>query len=155
MVRTAAREKKYLFADQPLCPFKLVVFVHKHSRANTFAQLKGKRIATERGSWYQTVLKEIGHANIVLFDSEKEGLRAMLEGKVPAFAGAGFTAYYHAKELGIGDIRALEQPLREKALFIAVAKDRKDILDSVNTGMNRIISNGVFDSIYKKWFPNK
>ena len=117
------------------------------------AELKGKKISTQKGSWYETVLKEIGGMNIVLFDTEEAGLQAMVAGKVLAFAGAELTAHYHVKKLGITNIRALEPPLREKSLCIAVAKDRKDLLDSVNKGMKRIKSNGVFDTIYRKWFP--
>lgn len=155
MVRTAERETKYLFADQPLCPFKLTVFVQEHSNVNAFAQIKGKRIATQKGSWYQTVLKETGDVNLVLFDTEEAGLKALVAGEVQAFAGAELTAHYYIKKLGISNIRALEPPLRERSLYIAVAKDRRDLLDSVNNGVKRIKSNGVFDSIYRKWFPTE
>ncbi len=152
MARTEQRMLLYDFSDQPTVSIKVRLFTQTTNRISNPTQLRGRRVAVKEGSLYQRVLEEIGGMNIKLYPTESEALKALYNGDVDAFCGADKTAIYTIRHLGLTGISPVGTPLDITDLHFAVNRDQQWLLDAVNLGMRRVVENGEYDALYRKWF---
>ena len=150
LVKTEERQKLYNFTAHPHGTFDILTFVLDDSEIRSTAMLQGRKVAVQKGSISQDLLKNLTGAQALAYDSEGEGLQALLQGKADAFVGGGSTTWFRIKQQNISGIRALAMPWEMHSLYFGV-RDAK-LLQSLNRGMEKLISDGRYDRLYRRWF---
>ena len=122
------------------------------SDIDSLTNLKGRKVATLKGSLYDSVLKQESGINLVLFDTETEGLRALAEDRVDAFVGGVYNHPVSLNKERRKGIKAIDTPLQTTSLYFAVNKGNEKLLSHLNHGFTELKDNGEYDRIYRKWF---
>jgi cytidine deaminase len=152
MAKTKQRMLLYDFSARPVLPLNVKLFTKGQHRVGNVTLLRGKTVSVPKGSFYQRVIEDFGGYNVKLYRNELDALKALAADEVEVFCGGDKTAYYYIRKLHMQDISAVGTPIRVTQMFLAVNKDHKDVLDLVNNGLRRIMENGEYDRIYRKWF---
>ena len=156
MAMTEDRKEAYDFTNIPLTNLNINVFIKEGEGApSSLGDLKGKRVATQRGSLYQELLETLGGDDVALYDTEPEALKALAEGNAQAFGGAEKTARYYIKKNGYQGIRTIGTPLKITKTYFVAAKGNDDLVQAVNEGLRKMMENGSYDRIYRKWFVDE
>lgn len=152
MGKTAEREQTYLFASLPFAEFEVVLLAPSGTTLRTRDELEGMKISVQRGSLYEQILTRIGGFDLVRYDTEREALEAMVDGRTIAFCGAAKTALYNARTMGAGTLRRIGPPLYESLLYFALNKSRTELKQAVDEGMARALESGLYADTYRRWF---
>jgi glutamine transport system substrate-binding protein len=150
LVKTEERKKLYNFTAHPHGTFNILTFVLDDSSIRSTAMLQGRRVAAQKGSISLDLIKNQTGSLVQAYDSEGEGLQALLQGKADAFVGGGSTTWFRIKQQNISCIRALAMPWEMHSLYFGV-RDAK-LMQSLNRGMEKLISDGRYDRLYRRWF---
>ncbi len=113
--------------------------------------LKGKNIAAQIGTTGAKKAKSISGAQVREFDSAPLALQELVNGNVDAVIN---DAPVTLEALNSGNIKGLKvvgQLITEEYYGIALPKNSPN-LNAINTGLAKIISDGTYAQIYKKWF---
>ncbi len=152
MAKTQEREKFYIFPAYPYGRFDVTITVPDKSPIKTRSDLKGMKVATQKGSLYQNILERLGNVSVVLYPTEADALKAMAQGKTDAFCGAEKTTIYNIGKSKLSELRILPTPLYSDMLYFPVATRNPDLAKAIDHGMERILSSGVYDKLYARWF---
>ena len=153
--KTPERMQKYLYAASPTCKLNVRIFTENKKPIRTITDLPGKRVATQRGSLYHSLIKNIKNINLVLFDTEPQALKALVDGKADAAVIAEKTGRYYINKEGYKNISAVGTPLRMTSVFFIFNKKQQKLAKAVSEGLRNIVSNGQYEKIYKRWFVPK
>ena len=151
MDKTPEREEIYDFSDEPYLMDEIRIF-SKDKTINTFDDLVGKKVAVQKGSYYEEMLKENEQITILPAESEIDALDALDNNMVDAFVGPTSVAKYIIKKNSYDDIISADEPLQTSYMYFAVDKGDDELLEFINEGMQLLIDNGTYDEIRKKWF---
>lgn len=157
MAHTPEREAVYAFSRLPFAAFRVVLLalsdrVDDPNGPSGLGDLHGKAVATQRGSLYETILRERGHEPIELYETEALALAAMLRGEADAFCGTDATAWLNLAPNERERVRQIGGPLHQGALYFALAPGRAALLDALDQGMERAMSDGAYVRIFTQWF---
>ena len=153
--KTPERMQKYLYAVSPTCKVNVRIFTGNKSPIRTITDLPGKRVATQRGSLYHNLIKNIKNINLVLLDTEPQALQALVDGKADAAVIAEKTGRYYINKKGYKDVSAVGTPLRMTSVFFIFNKKQEKLAKAVSDGLRRIVSDGQYEKIYTRWFVPK
>ncbi|MHB8117281.1 MAG: cytidine deaminase [Methanothrix sp.] len=150
LVKTEERQKQYNFTAHPHATFDILTFVRDDSDIRSTGMLPGRKVAAQNGSISQDLLKNQTGVLVLAYDSEGEGLQALLQGKADAFVGGGSTTWFRIKQQNISGIRALAMPWEMHSLYFGV-RDAL-LLQSLDRGLEKLILDGRYDQLYRRWF---
>jgi len=151
MDKTPEREEIYDFSDEPYLIDEIRIF-SKDETVSTFDDLAGKKVAVQKGSYYEELLKENEQITILPTESEIDALDALDNNIVDAFVGPTSVAKYIIKKNSYNDIISANEPLETSYMYFAVDKGDGELLEFINKGMQNLRDNGIYDEIHKKWF---
>jgi polar amino acid transport system substrate-binding protein len=153
MTITDYRDLTFDFTD-PIVVNAQSIFVRAETSFITdFNDLKGTRVAYQMGDVNFETLSQIEHVELVPMDNQPEAMNALMTGHVEAFVGNRLTGLYVIQSERLSDrIKLVGTPMRETEYAIAVADGNETLLQSLNTGLAAIKSNGIYDGIANKWF---
>jgi len=151
MDKTPEREEVYDFSDEPYLVDEIRIF-SKDNSINSIDALTGKKVAVQKGSYYEELLSK--NENIILLptESEYDALYALNNAVVDAFVGPTSVAMYIIKKNGYVEITSADEPLETSYMYLAVDKNDTELLEFINEGMTELKKNGTYDLIHKKWF---
>lgn len=152
MVRTDQRSKLFLFSEKATFPLQIRLFTKLYNRFPSAALLRGQMVSVEKGSYQHRLLEEFGGINIKTFPNRTDGLRALYNDEVVAYCGPVQNTYYYINKLNYGAITTVGTPLGITEMRIAINRDRGDIKRMVDEGLERVVSSGEYDRLYRKWF---
>jgi cytidine deaminase len=152
MAKTENRQLLYLFSERPTMSLKVKLFTKTRDRVGNVSQLRGKKVAVEKGSLYQRILEGFGGLNVKLFTNKSNAIKALYRGEVEAYGGADKTAYYIIRQLGLENISAVGTPLHVTNIYYAANRDQAELMRLINDGMRRVIENGTYNDLFRKWF---
>ncbi len=152
MVRTEQRAQLYLFSDRPTFPLQIRLFTKIYNRKPSAAMLRGLPVGVEQGTFPHRLLEAFAGMNIKPYKGRTEGLRALYNDEVAAYCGPVPSTYYYINKLKYGAITTVGTPLGITEMRVAVTRDRGDVLKIVDEGMARLMENGEYDRLYRKWF---
>lgn len=152
VVRTDLKEKLFIFPDTPTLTLDLKFFVNRASQYANVGQLRGQLIAARRDSVTQLLLQEFGGVKVQLFDTDEAALEAVQRGEAAAYFGADKTAWDIIDRKSMKNLVVLGASMKEISMYYAFYKGEKGFRDLVNRGLRRIMANGEYDRIYRKWF---
>ena len=129
--------KPYVFAPN--------VIMGKDNNAKTLADLVGKKVGVQEGSYQLEELKKAQVPNIREDKSTFNAYSALMRGEVDYVVGDAdankpqvFTSIYDKD----ADVR----------VAFAATKGNTDLINKINEGLQQIKDDGTYDKIYTKWF---
>lgn len=144
--------------SKPYFTAGLIIAVgQKTEGITTLDDLKGKRLAAEVGTTgldaSNKIKQEDPKTTIKVFDSVGEAFMELEKGGVDAVINdMPITAYYiqtkgKDKVKMVGEVFAAEDQYG-----IGVKKGNTELLNKINSGLDKVKASGEYDKIYKKWF---
>lgn len=150
---TAERQKTVSFS-RPYFKAGLAIAVRDRTTDITdLNSLKNKKIAVQIGTTGAGTAKKISGAKIRTFDSAPLALQELSNGNVDAVINDAPATLYAIKSGNLKGIKVVGQLLTEEFYGIALPKDSPNI-EAINNGLEKVIENGTYAKIYKKWFDS-
>ncbi len=150
LVKTEDRLKQYNFTSHPHGTFDILTFVLENGDIKSASMLQGRRVAVQNGSISLDLMKNQTGVQVLAYDSEGEGLQALLRGDADAFVGGGSTTWFRIRQQNISGIRALAMPWEMHSVYFGV-RDPK-LLQSLDRGLEKLMQDGKYDQLYRRWF---
>ncbi|MEH2283283.1 MAG: ABC transporter permease subunit [Nostoc sp.] len=116
-----------------------------------FDSLTNKKIAVQIGTTGAAKAKSIPGVQIRSFDSAPLALQELLNGNVDAVINDAPVTLYAINTGNLQGIKIVQQLLTEEFYGIATAKNSPN-LALINDGLDRVLKNGTYAQIYRKWF---
>ncbi len=143
------------------------IFVRKDEKSiHNEADLKNKEVLVMRGDTaHEYALEKKLTDKLILTDSFEQAMKELSAGKHDAVLVQRLVGFQLIKMLNISNVasvpsiresnlKPVAEPLSgfEQKFCIAVKDGNKDLLARLNEGLAIVISNGVYDVLYDKWF---
>lgn len=153
MKESDERREKFSFTDSLLMNSQSVFVMDSNYSIGDISDLVGKTVSIQKEDIIYFELSRIKDIKIIQFDTMEEAVAALVSQQVDAMVGNTLTANYICNERGwIDQVKIVGETLNEQKYSMAVSKDNPVLLKKLNEGLNEIQSNGMYDSIHRKWF---
>lgn len=152
MTITKVRDQNFDFSD-PYFEATQALLVEKNSGIKSFADLKGKTLAVQKGTtgkkYAEEHAKKLG-VTLKTFPDLGLLLQAVKNGKVAAGLNDNGVLYdYVKKNPGLTVSKEFDT---DEQYGMGVRTDNDKMREKINEVLKRIKSNGTYDRLYKKWF---
>jgi ABC-type amino acid transport substrate-binding protein len=150
---TAEREKEVAFSD-PYYLSEQAILVKEGSEIKGLAELEGKVVGAQQGTTGLELGKEKANASELRpYPEGPDAINALKAGTVEAVIIDAPVAQNAIEEEG--GVEIAEKVPTEEQYGIAVAKDSTELLEEINQGLEEVISDGTYTTIFEKWFHLK
>lgn len=151
---TNSRERMREFDfTRPTMESIFVIFVGPNSPdLDSLADLKGKRLAVQRGGVLLATLARYPDINQVLVRDTQEGLDAVLERRADAFVGNLQAAMYYIRTEELEGLKVVGRPVLSQRYSMAVRKGDRETLSLLNRGIDRLRARGTLEALQRQWF---
>jgi len=149
--------RQYFDFSKPILTLKLAIFVREGTTGiEDIHDLSMHSVGVEAGDISEEYLKSHAiHAYIVEADSQNEAMALLAKGEVTAFFGNYYTGIYLIQKHGYKNINVIGKSVEIGDRAIAVRKGNHELLERINSSIDAIMANGVYDEIYQKWYGTK
>ncbi|MWN30839.1 MULTISPECIES: basic amino acid ABC transporter substrate-binding protein [unclassified Gilliamella] len=142
----------------PYFPAEQVIVTQQGSNIASLADLNTKTVGVVNGSTADVVVSKVLGRNsraIKRFDNTPLLLQDLYEqGIDAAVSDVGVVKFYIKMHPG-KDFNLISDSNFESQYFgIAVAKGNQKLNDKINDGLKKIVADGTYDKIYRKWFDD-
>ena len=152
MTITEERTKEIDFSDTYYVAGQSLL-VPKSSSVASIGDLKGKRVATVKGSTSETNIKEKAKdADIVLFDTYSEGVAAMDANRADTVTTDDIILYGFVKQ-SPDKYKVVGGQFTVEPYGLGVPLGSKELLEAVNQALRKLIESGGWAKIYEKHLP--
>lgn len=150
MTATPERQKAVAFSKPYFKAKQVVITKGVDKSLKNFKDLSGKKVGVMLGFTGDTVVSEIKGVKVERFNAAYAAILALGQGKVDAVVldsepAKKYTA--NNKQFVVANI-----PAAEEDYAIAARKNDKELLNKINTALDKIKANGEYDKILKKYF---
>ncbi|WP_422484578.1 transporter substrate-binding domain-containing protein [Gudongella sp. DL1XJH-153] len=153
MKESDERRNKFLFSESLLMNSQSIFVLDENTDIRDENDLAGKLVALNKEDTVLEEISEIENASIIEYDTLGEALDSLLDGEVDALVGNTLTVNYLCKEKNsIELVKIVGDSINEQKYSIAVHKNNTVLMNKLNEGINEIQENGMYDSLYRKWF---
>ncbi|MEI7885359.1 MAG: transporter substrate-binding domain-containing protein [Clostridia bacterium] len=153
MTFSEARAKKYAFTEATVVNQQNIFILKDTQGINGPDDLKGHIVSYQKGDIAEESLKKYPETISLPIVDQEEAFSALLDKKAVAFAGQRWVGIYLAEHLGaLEKIKIVGSPLNEEKYAIVTLKENQTVYKLLNAGLIRIKDNGVYETIYHKWF---
>jgi ABC-type amino acid transport substrate-binding protein len=147
---TEEREKAVDFSN-PYYLSEQAVLVKEGSDLKSLEELDGKTVAAQQGTTGLELAKEeLGSSEIRPYPEGPDAVNALKAGTVEAVIIDAPVAQNAVEESG--GVEIAEKVPTEEEYGIAVAQGESDLLEEINTGLEEVMDDGTYKTIYEKWF---
>ncbi|HEY6730867.1 MAG TPA: basic amino acid ABC transporter substrate-binding protein [Solirubrobacterales bacterium] len=147
---TEEREKAVDFSN-PYYLSEQAVLVNEGSEIKSLEDLEGKTVAAQQGTTGLELAKEeLGGSEIRPFPEGPDAVNALKAGTVEGVIIDAPVAQNAVEESG--GIEIAEKVPTEEEYGIAVAQGESDLLEEINQGLEEVMDDGTYKTIYEKWF---
>lgn len=148
---------QYADFSNPFIEYERVLFMvdkPENNALKTLEDFKGKKISTNRSSKANIELatKLTGEANVVAADSFFLALKEVYAGKADAMLGDNRVFEYYALQNPGVKTRTVSTNEAKKGLVFAVKKGNTELLNKINSGLDKVKKDGSYDKLIEKWF---
>lgn len=149
---TEERKKQVNFSI-PYYQSGLIIAVRSDNNAiKSFEDLKGKRIAAQIGTTGAKFSHSIPGAKVTEYDHITEAFMELKNGGADAVVNDFPVTAYYIKQSGGKDFKMVGDLMSSEYYGIAVPKDKDELLQKINDGLNKLKTSGEYAVIYRKWF---
>ena len=150
MTATPERQKAVAFSKPYFKAKQVVITKGVDKSLKDFKDLSGKKVGVMLGFTGDTVVSEIKGVKVERFNAAYAAILALGQGKVDAVVldsepAKKYTA--NNKQFVVANI-----PAAEEDYAIAARRNDKELLNKINTALDKIKANGEYDKILKKYF---
>lgn len=144
--------KRFMNFTTPYLSFPVVLVATDSTNfIDDFSQLNGKVVAVPKGYWSQEWIEQnYPQINLLLVDSVKDGLEAVLLGKAQAYSGNLASINFAIKRYGLNGLNVVGSSDARFELAIGVDKTDPVLLSIMQKALNNITLVQK-DQIYNKW----
>ena len=147
---TEEREKAVDFSN-PYYLSEQAVLVEEGSDVKSISDLEGKTVAAQQGTTGLELAKEeLGGSEIRPFPEGPDAVNALKAGTVEGVIIDAPVAQNAVEKSG--GVEIAEKIPTEEEYGIAVAQGETDLLDEINKGLEEVMDDGTYKTIYEKWF---
>ena len=147
---TEEREESVAFSD-PYYLSEQAILVKEGSDIAGLEDLSGKTVGAQQGTTGLTLGKEKANAGELRpYPEGPDAVNALKAGTVEAVIIDAPVAQNAVEESG--GVEIAEKVPTEEEYGIALAKDNTELLDEINQGLEEVIDDGTYTTIYEKWF---
>jgi len=147
---TEEREKAVDFSN-PYYLSEQAVLVKEGSEIKSLEDLEGKTVAVQQGTTGQELAKEeLGGSEIRPFPEGPDAVNALKAGTVEGVIIDAPVAQNAVEKSG--GVEIAEKVPTEEEYGIAVAQGETELLDEINKGLEEVLDDGTYKTIYEKWF---
>jgi polar amino acid transport system substrate-binding protein len=147
---TEEREKAVAFSD-PYYASEQAILVKEGSEIKGLAELEGKTVGAQQGTTGLELGKEKANASELRpYPEGPDAINALKAGTVEAVIIDAPVAQNAVEEEG--GVEIAENVPTEETYGIAVAKDNTALLKEINQGLEEVVADGTYTTIYEKWF---
>ena len=147
---TEEREKAVDFSN-PYYLSEQAVLVKEGSDIKSLEDANGKTVAAQQGTTGLELAKEeLGGSEVRPYPEGPDAINALKAGTVEAVIIDAPVAQNAVEESG--GIEIAEKVPTEEEYGIAVAQGETDLLDEINKGLEEVMDDGTYKTIYEKWF---
>jgi polar amino acid transport system substrate-binding protein len=147
---TEEREKEVAFSD-PYYLSEQAILVQEGSDVGGIEDLEGKTVAAQQGTTGLELGKEKANAGELRpYPEGPDAINALKAGTVEAVIIDQPVAQNAVEKEG--GVEISESVPTEESYGIALAKDNTKLLQEINKGLEEVISEGTYKTIYEKWF---
>lgn len=150
MVPSKKRAKYFAFSN-PIYKLRGIIVV-KDDNITEIEDLKGKRVAIQRGDFALECIDHKDKMDLTYTDNLGEALDLLYLGRVDAVIGDEPVIRYFLNELNyVNNYRIVEKPLYEASCCFAVPKTQKELIPIINKAIFAMKGNGTLEKIEEKW----
>jgi len=147
---TEEREKTVAFSD-PYYLSEQAILVEEGSEITGLADLAGKTVGAQQGTTgLELGKKEANAGDLRPYPEGPEAVNALKSGVIEAVIIDAPVAQNAVEEAG--GVEIAEKVPTEEEYGIALAKDNTALLEEINKGLEEVIADGTYTTIYEKWF---
>jgi polar amino acid transport system substrate-binding protein len=147
---TEEREKAVDFSN-PYYLSEQAVLVKEGSDIKSLEDADGKTVAAQQGTTGLELAKEqLGDSEVRPFPEGPDAVNALKAGTVEAVIIDAPVAQNAVEKSG--GVEIAEKVPTEEEYGIAVAQGETDLLDEINQGLEEVMDDGTYKTIYEKWF---
>jgi ABC-type amino acid transport substrate-binding protein len=147
---TEEREKAVDFSN-PYYLSEQAVLVKEGSDIKSLEDADGKTVAAQQGTTGLELAKEeFGDSEVRPYPEGPDAVNAVKAGTVEAVIIDAPVAQNAVEKSG--GVEIAEKVPTEEEYGIAVAQGETDLLDEINQGLEEVMDDGTYKSIYEKWF---
>jgi len=151
MAITEARLEKVNFTN-PYYYDGAQFFSTSDSNLKSIKDLKDGKVGVVTGTTYHNALTEMDNiAQIMQFESDVDNIMALEQNRIDGLVTGRFVGLQAPDKYGV-DLVPVGEMLYSEDIGIAVRKEDKDFLDSLNKALKTIVENGTYEKISYKWF---
>jgi polar amino acid transport system substrate-binding protein len=147
---TEEREKAVDFSN-PYYLSEQAVLVKEGSDIESLEDADGKTVAAQQGTTGLELAKEkLGDSEVRPYPEGPDAVNALKAGTVEAVIIDAPVAQNAVEKSG--GVEIAEKVPTEEEYGIAVAQGESDLLDEINKGLEEVMDDGTYKTIYEKWF---
>lgn len=113
--------------------------------------LEGKKVAVQIGTTGAEAVKQLANTEVRTFNAAVLALQELSNGNVDAVVSDAPVMLYAIKTGNLQDIEVSNQLLSEEFYGIPTPLNSPN-LQLINQGLERILQNGTYETLYRKWF---
>jgi len=154
LIAYSAERDEYFDFTIPHTLVPEVIFVHSERLdIRGLDDLEGKQIGVVQRHITHEKLLKYDALNIVVFETPQEGVEALLDGKVDAFACPEYVFAYLVQQMGReNEIKIVGEPLGHLRYCMAIREGDHVLLPYLDQAIERIEASGKRDEIAQCWF---
>lgn len=154
MYATKSRAEIYLFSDPVYYQRGVILVKAGDTRVKSVADLKGLKVAIQRGDYaYEFIKNHVNDLDVVFTNDYEENMGLMISGQVDALVGDEPVISYF---LGLNDITEqfdiVDEPLYELPSVFSLPKSEKRLQLLINKGIFALNQKNTINKIQQKWF---
>ncbi|KLU67038.1 putative ABC transporter arginine-binding protein 2 precursor [Desulfosporosinus acididurans] len=150
MTITPAREKSVTFSDKYFKSMQYIA-MKKGSNFKTLEDLKGKRVGVQLNTTGQFDCEAKG-ITPKKYDTTPDALNDLLNGGVDAVVADSPVVLWFQAQNPTAQIESVPANVDPEYYGIAMKQGDKELASKVNASLKKLIDNGTYGEIYKKWF---
>lgn len=145
------RAEKYLPTKTYVSTSNAIV-VANDSPVQTLEDLKGKTIGVEKGSSIAKDKERFPNSTFKEYDTSYQALAATVRKEIDAVASQRLHMQYLVHSNKNIQARFIDLPSTYPDKVFMVKQGNTELVNKLNSGLDKIKSNGTYDQIYQKWF---
>ncbi|HHV65171.1 MAG TPA: basic amino acid ABC transporter substrate-binding protein [Peptococcaceae bacterium] len=133
----------------------ITLLVRADSDITGVDDLVGKTIAVKLGTTGDIMFSEKEGIQIKRFNNIDEAYRELVNGGADAVPFDNPIHQHYINTAGKGKVKVVGELLTGEDYGIAVSKNRPELLEKINSGLDKLIESGKYEEIYKKYFSDE
>lgn len=149
MTITEERKEQFLFSNPYFEAGQIVSVAINNNEINGKDDLPGRLVGVQLGTTGDIVSTELG-ANVKAYDDIGLAFQDLMNGQIEAVVAdnplaIGYVSQNSDKIKVVGDV------FTDESYGIAVCKDKPELLEKINKGLQEVQNEGIIDQLVEKW----